>query len=166
MQDKNISYVKQEVTSALFKLIKLYKYSEITVSQIVLESKVSRSSFYRNFIDKDDILRQYLRGVIVELQEESKKDNEDLFSKLFNYFYENKDLYVMLYDLGLYYFIHENIKEICALESEKNNITAYIKSWFIGAMTGLLDEWISRGMQEPPEEMLILMGTHKKIELD
>jgi len=47
---------KQEITSALLKLMRKYPYPEITVKQIVLETDLARKTFYLNYSSKDDVL--------------------------------------------------------------------------------------------------------------
>ena len=47
---------KLKFAEALFGLMKVYQYSEITVTQLAQEAQLSRKTFYRLFNDKDDVL--------------------------------------------------------------------------------------------------------------
>ena len=51
--------VKDRIAAAFIRLLKKRDYHEITVVDIITEAQSGRVSFYRNFQDKDDILRYY-----------------------------------------------------------------------------------------------------------
>ncbi|WP_285946899.1 TetR/AcrR family transcriptional regulator, partial [Thomasclavelia cocleata] len=61
--EKN-KYVKKEITTALLNLLKEKNLEEITVSEITSKAQVGRVSFYRNYKNKEDILKQYLLLII------------------------------------------------------------------------------------------------------
>ena len=50
-QDKN-TYVKQQITTTLLKLLKEKELSDIHIGEITKKAQVSRNSFYRNYADK------------------------------------------------------------------------------------------------------------------
>ena len=64
--EKNNSYVKKQITQALIKLMETNSFEEIKITDIVREAQVGRASFYRNFTNKEDILKQYLTQLIQE----------------------------------------------------------------------------------------------------
>lgn len=47
---------KQKIGNALFTLMKVYHFREITVTQLTQEAELSRKTFYRLFNDKDEVL--------------------------------------------------------------------------------------------------------------
>ena len=55
---KNPSAIRsqEEITQALLSLMHKHPYGEITVKQIILEARLARKTFYRNFESKDDVL--------------------------------------------------------------------------------------------------------------
>ena len=63
IESKNPSAIRsqKEITEALISLMREYPYSEISVKQIILESKLARKTFYRNFESKDDVLISLIR---------------------------------------------------------------------------------------------------------
>jgi Transcriptional regulator len=48
---------RQRIGAALFELMKVYNFKEITVTQLAQEAELSRKIFYRLFNDKDDVLK-------------------------------------------------------------------------------------------------------------
>ena len=57
---------KRKIGSALFSLMKVYSYREITVTQLTQEAELSRKSFYRLFKDKDEVLNPVFDGLFYE----------------------------------------------------------------------------------------------------
>ena len=49
--------IRQRIGAALFELMKVYNFKEITVTQLAQEAELSRKIFYRLFNDKDDVLK-------------------------------------------------------------------------------------------------------------
>lgn len=76
-QDKN-SYVKRQITNALLELLKERELSDITIGEITDKAEVSRNSFYRNYSDKEDIIRKYLYQFLSEWDAEWKQKNSVL----------------------------------------------------------------------------------------
>ncbi len=63
---KQIEESKKLIVDSLFRLLKQYELSEITVSQITAEAGVGRNTFYRNF--------ESIEGIIQFSLEQALKD--------------------------------------------------------------------------------------------
>ena len=57
---------KEAIALALLKVMKIYDYKEITVTQITQEAGVSRKTFYRHFSDKDEVLKHLFNSLYKE----------------------------------------------------------------------------------------------------
>ena len=75
-QDKN-TYVKQQITTTLLELLKEKELSDINIGEITKKAQVSRNSFYRNYADKEDIIKKYLYQLLSEWDNEWKQKNSD-----------------------------------------------------------------------------------------
>ena len=68
---------KKKITEALLLLMKQYPYTEITVKQILLETDISRKTFYRNFLSKDDVLNSFIDTIfqdyVIAIQQQKQK---------------------------------------------------------------------------------------------
>lgn len=151
---ENATHVRTQVTAALLRLMETREYQTISISDLASAAQVSRSSIYRNFADKGDVLRRYLN----KLMEEWKRDFEatpgqELSNSLLRHFYTNRDFYLLLYRSDLSWMLHENIKTACGLKADMPPILAYGTASIAGALFGWVDEWVSRGMKETPEEL-------------
>ena len=57
---------RQEISTALLKLMQEHPYAEISVKQIIMETSLARKTFYLNFRSKDDVLESILDELIRE----------------------------------------------------------------------------------------------------
>ena len=67
---------RQEISTALLKLMQEYPYAEISVKQIIMETSFARKTFYLNFRSKDDVLESILNELIGEYTAALSKANE------------------------------------------------------------------------------------------
>lgn len=157
--ENNNSFVKESITHSLLKLMEYQTFEEITITDIVKEAMVGRASFYRNFAGKEDILKQYLLRLIKEWGKEFEKGEQPNFVvSLFGHYKRYSELYILLYRSGLSYLVLDNIKAVCGPKPDQEDIPAYFSAWFAGALFGWIDEWITRGMKQDPEEMARLLA--------
>lgn len=56
-EQKN-TYVKKQITAALLELLKENPFSDISVSELTNKAEIGRVSFYRNYQNKEDILKE------------------------------------------------------------------------------------------------------------
>ncbi|MFS0647144.1 TetR/AcrR family transcriptional regulator [Siminovitchia sp. 179-K 8D1 HS] len=96
---------KKWFIDALLKLMKKQPYKEITVKQLSKEAGLDRSTFYRNFDSKEDILLLHLRDIseeyIDKLRPIYQLDMEKQASIFFEFFNENRSLISLLHQNDL-----------------------------------------------------------------
>ena len=68
---------RQEISTALLKLMQENPYAEISVKQIIMETSLARKTFYLNFSSKDDVLESILDELIGEYTDALSKANEE-----------------------------------------------------------------------------------------
>jgi len=145
-------------TKSLLELMEDRSFDAITITDIVKHALVGRASFYRNFSSKEDVLKQYLLRLIREWGTEfENSENPNFVVSLFSHYKKYSESYLLLYRSGLSYLVLDNIKTVCGPKPDQDDIPAYFSAWFAGALFGWIDEWITRGMRQEPEEMARLL---------
>lgn len=156
---------KKEITETLLLLMKQYTYHEITVKHILLESKVSRKTFYRNFTSKDDVLISYIDMIIQEyvmrIIEKQDYDILFVFGIIIDFCEEHKEILILLKDNQLFYLLLERwniqlpqmhkkmIKEV--RDDMKQQEQAYLIAFNIGAIWNVVAMWLENDMKNPPQ---------------
>ena len=162
--EKN-SYVKKQITNALLRLLKEKELKDISISEITTTAQVSRISFYRNYNDKDTIIKEYIHLTLNEWNKnhpKTEKHTEDeILGDIFAYITEYKDFYLLLRDRGIFYFLKDIIMDALGPKTEYPNFDAYTTAFIANGIYGWIEEWFLRGMQESGEEMTRLLKNRK-----
>lgn len=161
---------KNEITSALLKLLKQFPYAEITVKQIALEAKIVRKTFYRNFSSKDDVLGSYINSIMDDyidtLQNLEKRSMPDILDVIFDFCTENKELLFILNENRLLHIlldkwntfipaVHNRItsEESLFYRTYGNLNTEYILAFNIGSVWNIIAKWIENDMHDSPDDI-------------
>ncbi len=167
MSDSNMknTYVKQLITGTMINLLKTNELKAISISHLVSVAQVSRISFYRNYTEKEDVLREYINILIlgwhVEYENSDKKSEEEMLGSLFSHFNNHRDFYLLLSQRNLFHLLKEVLKELYGPKPEYPNFGAYVAAYFSYGLFGWIEEWFARGMQESAEEITILLQNRK-----
>lgn len=157
---KGMGYVQIQVTEALLRLLSKKPYGKITVSDIVAEAGIGRASFYRNYIDKDDVIRKQLRRLILLWHKKAEAELPTNWQlSLMEHYYENRDFYLPINQAGLSYMQLENILSLAGPKETDSNLEAYFHSLLAYSVFGWIIEWMNRGMQESPKQLSVMMDS-------
>ena len=142
------NYITREsIQEALYLLMKKNNYEDITITQIIKKSGVSRSAFYRNYKSKEDIIKDILTDLFHQI--ESEVDSIEVnWAAGFHYFYKNKKSLDLITKAHLEYLILDKINEQLTYD---NHTTSYIQAMNHGIVYNVLLYWIKGGMSDPPD---------------
>lgn len=162
-EEKN-TFVKKQITEATIKLLMEFELSQISIGQITTKAQVSRNSFYRNYVDKEDILQKHIKNLISKWDADygqiNKESNAELYGSLFQHLKENSDFYLLLKKRNLFHLFLNTFIELYGSKTEYDNMAAYVTSFITYGTYGWIQEWIGRGMQESAETMSSLLSSH------
>ena len=134
------SYVKKQITNALLKLLKEKELKDISISEITTTAQVSRISFYRNYEDKDSVIKEYMHLTINEWNknhpQNSMNTEEDILGDIFAYLTEYKDFYLLLKDRGILYFLKDIMRDLFGPKDEYTNLQAYTVAFINNGIYG------------------------------
>lgn len=160
--------VKEALAIALLQLMKNKEIADITISEIVQIAGVGRSSFYRNFTSKEqlllnyivDLYHEYFREKKVPVRVEDGVNVEEFLLPRFHFIKEHGDIFRVLYKRGLLYYFFEKagsdlIKLLCG---ETTMESSYYMAMFSGSCAGIIRHWIERNFAESEEEMVKLFA--------
>ena len=164
---------KAEITEALFTLMKKSPYCEITVKQIILEARLARKTFYRNFDSKDDVLLSYIRGIFREYFDIVNEARADVLTTIFAFADRHRGLLLLLDKNAMLHVPLQVINETApqlhsTLFTERNPFVAlfegldsdYLMALNISAIWNVIALWIHRGMTDSPEDVRQTLETY------
>lgn len=151
------AYVLQHITESLLDLLAVKPLSEISISELCENAGVGRASFYRNFQNKEAILKAYIGRIFHEWTDEC--ENNPLSGQIkgmFSHFERHRDFYKLLSERGLIYLLKDVIVGICGPRPEHTKVEAYAAAFVAYSLYGWTEVWFQRGMQESAEEIASL----------
>ena len=86
---------KKYLLNAFYDLLQVQSFKKITVEMILEKSGVSRSTFYRSFRDKYDLMNQFYADFFVKTVNNSKgKSWKDATAEIVGFLHANRQFYV------------------------------------------------------------------------
>lgn len=174
--------IKRTIESSFLELIKKYSYEQITVSTIVKNAFISRTTFYNYFKNKEDILFSMLDHFLSDFDQLQKENidylnridmtNKDAIKeilypntlKIIEYFYTNKEFITILLSpkipinfmkvLQKVYYEHF-IQALPVFYYEKINedILEYYSLFLTNGVASIVENWFYHKFNETSEEI-------------
>ncbi|MGY3777736.1 TetR/AcrR family transcriptional regulator [Isobaculum melis] len=162
---------KKELTKSLFELMKRKDFTRITVTEIAQQALLDRRTFYRHYVQKEEIIEDYCDELCLAYIGRLKQVMPINFYLMafiyFEFWYEHREFLALIISSHLYHFVIArydtylpHIREIFegqTFEYENTTMEKYALSFSIGGFWHLLKVWQKNGMQETPEEMATIM---------
>lgn len=174
-QSKNPASVRsrQMITDALLKLMERYPYCEISVKQLILEAKVARKTFYRNFEDKDDVLKTYVDKNIYEYIQALMEKPEDPLAVIFDFCEQKRKMLKLLDKNDMLHLLLQRLNEMIPEYSKNHDMSRnpfaqlfgeldpeYLIAFNVGAIWNVIFKWVRRGMTDPPDEVRDILKSY------
>lgn len=168
--DRRYLTTDKKITEIFLALLTTIGYQKISVSSIVKQAEINRSTFYEHFLDKEDLMAQVQIRLITEITEGLpevtilKLDDHELVNSRINLLikriYAHKKsikLFLSPKSDGLFLSRFSMFSEQFLIEAnivQAINIPdVYVFSIFQGMMFNLIQTWIEREFIETPEEL-------------
>lgn len=174
MKKKDITYndtVKEAITLSVLKLISEQKLQNISISEIIKIAGVSRSSFYRNFTSKEEVLvlhiqkkyKEYFADELSLLNSGKSVDMKQFLLKRFRFINTNREFFIALRKSNLLEYVFEHMEPELShfLSGNMALLSPYYFAIFTGSCAGFVRCWIDRRFQETEEELLELLIRYK-----
>ena len=164
---------QKEITDALLLLMHEHPYNEITIKQILLESKLARKTFYRNFDSKDDVLLSLLRKELEAYFSIVNNARGDVLTTIFAFAGRNSELLMLLDRNNMMHVVLSCLntfsQEMLLKQNKELNPFSklfegldqdYLVALNIGAVWNVISLWVRRGMKESPEEVKATIASY------
>ncbi len=181
--DRRAQRSRELLTAALTELLQEQRYDLISVRDIITRAKVSRSTFYLHFQDKDDLLASSFTTVLGQLYHQSPDARFDLrllpALEMFRHVQAHRALYEsvvggrgmeVLFKAGRDYW-GKTIE--ATIDAANASVPVPILITYVtGAFLNLLKWWLDNRLPYPPERMaamfeeLVMPGVRAALPLD
>lgn len=152
------------MADALLLLMRDKEYADITIGEITEKAGVNRSTFYRNFTFKDDIVKHYFNRIIfshiASLPQKPTSIQEYLLG-MFSHYYGYKAELLLMYKARVTCIILETLNEtFSSIHADATRESQYATHYHTGGIYNTFLLWFEGGMTEPPAEMARITLTY------
>ena len=155
----NDELIKQYITESLLILMESKPFNKITIAQITEKAGVNRSSYYRHFDTKEDIIGFYLLSMneyIEKHRRNGKPDFPSYILQMFQTFYEHRHDLLLIHQNGLTYLLLDVLNDCFRFDeitSSSDTDRQYEAAYHIGGIYNDMLLWMNHKMTETPEQM-------------
>ena len=152
------AYVVEHLTSSMLALLKEKPIAEISISELCDMAGVGRTSFYRNYEDKEAIVKAYIKHLFQDWVDKWKTSPDlsvrEIVQVVFSHFEANREFYSLLNKRGLVYLLKDIILDLCGFDPEQEMAAAYSSAYVGFFLYGWIEVWFRRGMRDTAEELV------------
>lgn len=152
------AYVVEHLTSSMLALLEEKPIAEISISELCDMAGVGRTSFYRNYQTKEDIVKAYIAHLFRNWVDKCKKSSNlsvrEIVQVVFSHFEANREFYSLLNKRGLVYLLKDIILDLCGFDPEQEMAAAYSSAYVGFFLYGWIEVWFRRGMRDTAEELV------------
>ena len=169
-EDQRVRRTRDRLGDALVELLLKKPFDDITVHDVLVRARVSRSTFYAHYRDKNDLFlsdaEDFFEGMATALTRfEDKSERVAPVEELFAHIGEARAFYNVLVESGRLHDVMDLGKEHFArgIERRLNEMPrartiplerrGAIAHGLAGSLFSLLTWWVQTGMNAPPNEM-------------
>ena len=164
---KTTEFLKECMADSLLRLMKEKPFSKITVNEIAQAAGVNRSTWFRNFDTKNEALTFKLvtlwnRWAEAHNLPERSRYTVDNTERFFEFFYQCRDVLRTMQNAGLHTAVYDAFYHVMMPQYGADKEECYRARFYAYGLYGLVDEWVTRGFRETPEEMGRIFREHIK----
>ena len=152
------AYVAERLAGSMLALLKEKPVADISISELCAAAGVGRTSFYRNYEEKEDIIKAYMIRLSQSWMDKCKITPNLPVSEtvriVFSHFEANRDFYSLLNERGLVYLLKDIILDLCGFNPDQEVIAAYSSAYVGFFLYGWVEVWFRRGMRDTVEELI------------
>lgn len=152
------AYVVEHLTNSMLVLLKEKPIAEISISELCGMAGVGRTSFYRNYQTKEDIVKAYIAHLFQDWVNKCKKSSNlsvrETVQVVFSHFEANREFYSLLNKRDLVYLLKDIILDLCGFDPEQEMAAAYSSAYVGFFLYGWIEVWFRRGMRDTTEELI------------
>lgn len=146
------------IVDSLLLLMKKKDFQHISIGEITEKAGVNRSTYYRHFNNKEDIILyffDYISRTFLEQERTQELDFKEYLTRMYAHYFQHKEQLLTIYRNGLSYLFLKVLQEHLGKDLPKDCPASlqYDGSFYIGGMFSYFQLWFSRDMVDSPETM-------------
>ena len=149
---------KDRIQESLCRLMHEKTFENITVKEICEKADVNRSTYYRNFSSKEDIIKYKLENILDEYIEEFEgqedTSRQNYINTILATFSRHKEFFKTIHKHNQTYLLQNVLTEYFSVKDNVNDKKELYRSYYhIGGICSFTICWIENGMEDDISEL-------------
>lgn len=156
------------ITSALFELLEVMPFAQISVTELCEKAGVARKTFYRNFPSKTSVVERLVDQVFYDFRQKydfQTSGARKIYLYWFEYILCTPEFSTVFRDQDLYKLITAKIREFVEIEVQESmhNAASYdplLEEYYLefaaAGISAIMRQWINDGCRTPAKTMATL----------
>lgn len=164
--------LKERIADALLELMSKKPYEDISISEITDLADVGRTTYYRHFTSKDDVLNFKFETIFDTILDNgphrglppkiTENEIKQIFQRQLEKIYANRKIFELVYAADLDYLLFRYIYRSATEGAEQNELVdRYYTAFHASAIFALTDQWITSNFAQSPEELVQMLIIHR-----
>ncbi|MBN9654069.1 TetR/AcrR family transcriptional regulator [Halobacillus sp. GSS1] len=171
MNDKRMNPIslrsRKWIIEALLRLMEEKPYHKISVKEITETAELVRKTFYRNFQTKEEVLQEYITGLMKEVEKEFEAMDAltpyGMAKLYFEFWQEHIEFLNLIQKNDLFIILLKQLDDYLPSLNERykadlmegfdETFLQYYTAFNSAGIWHMLEKWIRHGAVETPEEM-------------
>ena len=144
------------IQTALIRLMGTKDLKDITITELTRTAGVSRTTYYRNYYDKEDVLQDLFRSLMGEIAADilAAQTVYDAALAVFGGIQKNVEVYRVLMRANYAEAMLREITRIASADTPEDEALEQMRIAFVtGALFNMVRIWADAGMEQIPEQM-------------
>ena len=155
---KTTDFLKECMADAILHAMREKPFSKITIHEIAERAGVNRSTWFRNFSDKNEaisfkLIRLWNRWADEHGLKERRRYSLDNAEDFFAFNFSIRDILSEIYREELQACVYNAFYQVMMPQCGADPAACYEARFYSYGLFGFLNEWIKRGFHETPEQI-------------
>ena len=155
---KTTDFLKECMADAILQAMREKPFSKITIQEITEMAGVNRSTWFRNFGDKNEaisfkLIRLWNRWADEHGLKERRRYTLDNAEDFFAFNFSIREILSEIYREELQACVYNAFYQVMMPQCGADPAACYEARFYSYGLFGFLDEWIKRGFHETPEQI-------------
>ncbi|MGL4760607.1 MAG: TetR/AcrR family transcriptional regulator [Sarcina sp.] len=154
----------ERISNAMLEILKEKEFDNISITEICSKAEVARKTFYRNFSNKEDIIKSSIDLKLSEFKSTGVLDKMvnpiDVSEPYIQFWYDRRDFLKLLYDRNLFSILNykydiymQDLRRLIKGEEEETPEIEYFLKFISGGFWNVLQTWVRKDFKESPKEL-------------
>lgn len=176
-ENQHVNYSLSAMSDALYQLMKIHKFKDITITELCSAGQLTRKTFYRNCETKLDLIdykiHKNIKGLF-DTVDLSDRSTGRMYRYFFDYWYSRREFLTITYKQGFfsrclrhftvyskdkpeYDFLNDFLRE----KENVDQVRLFYNAFIIGGLCNMLECWVMNGFKLPIDELIHILNAFR-----